>query len=126
MEVRGGGLRGKSIQSEVVKLLGENGEGYRCRLGFINLEIQLAEGIKALKLHVALKRRKAFDGCANEAVFKRLSERQSIFNDRPGKGGPGSESFDSNNMTIPVSGPWNQVLNGEMKLVEVAGTGFHA
>src|SRR5271166_3929414 len=71
MEVWGGGLRGKSIQSEVVKLLGENGEGHRCRLGFINLEIQLAEGVEALELHVALKRRKAFDGCANEAVFKR-------------------------------------------------------
>src|SRR5271165_2138924 len=110
VEVRGRRLRCEGIQPEVVELLWKHGDRQGCRLFFIDLQIQLGERIEALKLHIALQRRQTLDGCANEAVFKRLSERESIFYQRPVDSGPRSESFNSNNVTIPVSGPRDDVL----------------
>src|SRR5271166_1031432 len=125
VQVRRGGLRGKSIQAQIIELFGKHGEGKRGGLFFADLEIHLAERIETLQSHVAAQRRETIDRSADEAVFEGLGERDAIVQQGAGKGRSWGEGFYANDVAIPVSSPRNQVLYGEMKLVEIAGAGFY-
>src|SRR5262245_42579962 len=124
MQVRGGGLWNKSIQPKEVDLLGEKGNRYGSRLFFIDLQIELAVGVKALEPGVALHGRQALHRRTYEAVFKGLSKCQLIFNEWAGERRSRSERANANNVTAALSRARHDVLHGEMKVLLIAGTGF--
>src|SRR5215469_3440153 len=91
----------------------------------VDFQVKLSKGVKAFKCYVALQRRQTLDRGPNKAVFKRLGECESILNERSGNGSPRSESSDSNNAPVPISESRDDVLDGEVEFVQVAGAGLH-
>src|ERR1700722_6341953 len=116
----------ESIQPKVVKLLRKDGNRESRSLPVANLQIELAERIKALERCVALQRWQTLDWRANEAIFQRLGEREPVFYQRPSDGGAWRESSNANNVPIAAAGARSKILYGEVKFVEVARTGFYA
>src|SRR5580658_273023 len=126
MQVCGRWLWIERIQPEVVKLLREYCNRQSGGLSAANLQIELAERIKALECCVTLQRRQTFDRRTDEAVFQRLGKREPVFYQRPGDRGAWCEPSNANNVPIAVPRARNKILNGEVKFVEVARAGFHA
>src|SRR3984957_17539550 len=92
VQVCGRWLWVERIQPKVVKLLWEDGNRQSCSLSVANLQIELAERIKAFECCVTLQWRQTLDRRSDEAIFQRLSECEPVFYQRPGDGHAWRES----------------------------------
>src|SRR5262245_25941143 len=95
MQVGRGRLRHKGVQAKVVEFLREDRHGQTCSLPIIDLQVELAERVKAFELRIALKWRQTLNRRAHEAVFERLCKRKLVFYDRARKSNTRRKSADS-------------------------------
>lgn len=70
--------------------------------------------------------RKAVDRCAHETVFERLCEHDAIVDQRAGESHTGRCGSNAHDAAPALTRPWQDVLNGEMVAVVIAGLRLNA